>query len=51
MEDNYDPNIPKWVDVNYPRTFVYHAQVNVLDEALPFQTYHISRGIIKKERI
>jgi hypothetical protein len=36
MEDNYDPNIPKWVDTNYPRTFVYDdAHVNVLEDALP----------------
>ncbi len=36
MEDKYDPNIPKWVDANYPRTFVYDdAHVNVLEDALP----------------
>jgi hypothetical protein len=36
VDNNYDPNIPKWVDVNYPKTFMYDdAQVNVLKEALP----------------
>jgi hypothetical protein len=30
---------------------MYHAKVNVLDETLPFQTYHINKGIKKKERI
>ncbi len=38
MEDNYDPNILKWADVNCLKTFMYDdAQVNVLEEALPFQ--------------
>jgi hypothetical protein len=23
VDDNYDPNILEWVDMNYPRTFVY----------------------------
>jgi hypothetical protein len=46
MEDNDDPNIPKWVDVNYPRTFMYDdAQANALEEALPLQINHKSRGI------
>jgi hypothetical protein len=36
MEDNYDPNIPKWANANYPITSLYGAQVNVLEEALPF---------------
>lgn len=38
VDDNYDPSTPKWVDMNYPRTFVYDdAHVNVLEEALPFK--------------
>jgi hypothetical protein len=45
MEDNYDPNIPKWADANYPRTSLYDAQVNVLEEALPFQLDRINKGI------
>jgi hypothetical protein len=36
MDNNYDPNIPKWANVNYPKSFMYdYAQVNVLKEALP----------------
>jgi hypothetical protein len=42
LEDNYNPNIPKGVDANCPRTFVYDdAQVNVLE--------HKSR-IIRREK-
>ncbi len=51
MEDNYDPNIPEWVDANYPITFMYHnAQVDVLEEAIPIQTNHKSRGIMRQRR-
>jgi hypothetical protein len=36
MDDNYNLNIPKWVDMNFPKTFMYdNAQVNVLEEGLP----------------
>jgi hypothetical protein len=49
MEDNYDPNIPKWVDANCPRTSLYHAQVNVLEETLPFQSDHRNNGIRGKK--
>jgi len=24
MEDDYDPNISKWVDANYLKTFIYN---------------------------
>jgi hypothetical protein len=38
VEDNYDPNILEWANVNCLRIFMYDdAQVNVLEEALPFQ--------------
>jgi hypothetical protein len=48
MEDNNDLNIPKWAKSNYPRTSMYDdAQVNVLEEALPLQTNHKSKGIRK----
>ncbi len=51
MENNDDPNIPKWVDANYPRTYMYDdVQVNVLEEALPLQTNHKSKGIRKVRR-
>ncbi len=37
MEDNYNPNIPEWANVNYLKMFVYDdAQVNILEMALPF---------------
>ncbi len=50
MEDNYNPSIPKWLDANYPRTFMYDdAHVNVMEEALPIQMNHKSKGI-KRER-
>ncbi len=50
VENNYDPNIPKWANVNYPRTSMYdNAHLDVLEEALPFQTNHKSKGI-KRER-
>jgi hypothetical protein len=49
MEDNYDFNFPKRVDVNYPRTFMYDAHVNILDKAIPFQTDHMSRGRKKRK--
>jgi hypothetical protein len=50
VENNYNPNIPKGVDANCPRTFVYDdAQVNVLEEALPFQMDHKSR-ITRREK-
>ncbi len=43
---NYDRTIPKWVNKNYPRTSVYDdAQVNILEEALPFQMNNKSKGI------
>lgn len=46
MENNYDPNIPKWENVNYSITSMYDdAHVDVLEEALPFQENHISKGI------
>jgi len=52
VEDNYDPNILEWVGVNYPRTSMYDdAHVNVLEDALPFQMDHISKGIGRKIRI
>ncbi len=51
MDNNYDPNIPKWVDANYPRNFMYDdAQVNVLEEALPIQINHRRKGIRKERR-
>jgi len=51
MEDNYNPNILEWANVNYLRTFVYDdAQVNVLEMALPFQIDHISRGIEREKK-
>ncbi len=51
MEKNYDTNILEQVDANYPRTSMYDdAQVNVLEEALPFQMDHISKGIGKERR-
>jgi hypothetical protein len=38
VENNYNPNIPKWANMNYLWMYVYDdAQVNVLEEALPFQ--------------
>jgi hypothetical protein len=41
VEDNYDINIPKWVDANYPITFMYdNASVDVLKEALLIQMNH-----------
>jgi hypothetical protein len=50
VDDNYDPNIPEWVDVNYRRTFVYDdAHVNVLEEALPLNMNNRSKQI-KKDR-
>ncbi len=37
IKNNYDHNIPEWVDVKYPRTSMYDdAHVNVLEDALPF---------------
>jgi hypothetical protein len=51
MENNYDPNIPKWVDANYPRTSLYDAKVNVLEEALPFQSNHRNKGIKGEKKI
>jgi hypothetical protein len=45
MEDNYDPNIPKWANANYPITSLYDAQMNVLEEALPFQSDHMNKKI------
>jgi hypothetical protein len=41
-----------WVDMNYPKTFVYDdAHVNVLEEeALPFQMNNKSRGIERDKR-
>lgn len=51
MEDNYDLDILEWGNVNYPRTFLYDdAQVNVLNEALPFQTNNKSRGIEREKK-
>jgi hypothetical protein len=51
VDDNYDPNILKWVDTNCPRTFVYDdAQVTVLEEALPFQTNKRSRIFLKNKK-
>jgi len=50
VENNYDPNIPKWANVNYPIASMYDdAHVDVLEEALPFQTNHKKKGI-KRER-
>jgi len=45
MEDNYDLNFPKWANANYPKTSLYDAQVNVMEEALPFQSNHKNKGI------
>jgi len=46
VENNYNPNIPKWANVNYLRTSMYDAaHLDVLEEALPFQTNHKSKGI------
>jgi maltose-binding protein MalE len=51
VENNYDPNIPKWANVNYPITSMYDdAHVNVLEEALPFQTNHISKRIKREKK-
>jgi len=44
MENNYDPNIPKWANANYPRTSLYDAQVNVMEKA-----YHFNQTIRTKE--
>jgi hypothetical protein len=52
VENNYDPSIPKWVDANYPITFMYdNAQANVLKEALPIQMNHKSRRIRRQKKI
>ncbi len=38
MEDNYDPNILEWVDVNYQIMSMYDdAHVKVFEEALDFK--------------
>ncbi len=51
MEKNYNTNNPKWVDANYPITSMNDdVQVNVLEEALPFQTNHINKRAGKKIR-
>lgn len=51
MEDNYNFSIPKWVDANYPITFIYDdAHVNVLDWTLLIQIDHKSRGIERERR-
>jgi hypothetical protein len=51
MENNYNPNIPEWANVNYLRMFVYDdAQMNVLKMALPFQTNHKNRGIEREKK-
>jgi hypothetical protein len=42
VDDNYNLSIPKWVDENYPRNFVY-AQVNILEEALLISTKKIEK--------
>jgi hypothetical protein len=52
MENNYDPNILEWANVHHPIKLMYdYAHVNVLEEALPFQTYHKSKGIEGKNKI
>jgi hypothetical protein len=51
VKDNLNPNIPEWVDANYPRRSMYDdAHVNVLEETLPFQSNHRSKGIIRERR-
>jgi hypothetical protein len=51
VENNYDPNIPKWVDVNYPKTFMYDdTWVTILEETLPIQTNHKNKRIKRKRR-
>lgn len=38
VEDNYDPNILEWVDVNYQIMSMYDdAHVKVFEEALDFK--------------
>jgi phospholipase C len=50
VENNYNPNIPKWANVNYPITSMYDdAHVNVI-EALPFQTNHKSKEIKREKK-
>jgi hypothetical protein len=52
VENNYDLNIPEWAGASYPITSMYDdAHVNVLEEALPFQTDHIGKGIGRKKGI
>ncbi len=55
MDDNYNLNIPKWVDTNYPKTLVYDdAQVNVLEKTLPLEMNNRNKGInrdFKKSRM
>jgi hypothetical protein len=42
----FDLNIPEWTYANYPRMFLYNdAQVNIIEEALPFPLDHKSKGI------
>jgi hypothetical protein len=49
VEYNYDLNILEWADVNCLKTSLYDdAQVNVLEEVLPFQMNLCKK--IKKER-
>jgi ribosomal protein S8E len=50
VDDNYNFSIPRWVDENYPRNYVY-AQVNVLEKALIISTNNKSRRIKKIEKI
>jgi hypothetical protein len=50
VDDNYNFNIPKWVNTNYPKTLVYDdAQVNVLKKTLPLEMNNRSKGI-KRDR-
>jgi len=46
VENDYNLNIPEWVNAIYSRIFVYDdAQVNVLEEALPPQMNNTSKRI------
>jgi hypothetical protein len=51
VDDNCNPSILEWVDLNYLRTSMYDdAQVNVLKEALPLHKNNRSKRIKKDKR-
>jgi len=52
VENDYDPNVPKWGYENYPIMFMYDdAQVNILKEGLPFQMDYKAKAFKEKEGI